>query len=109
MVGAAKPIALPASERVTAVAYLPAKPAWDANLGPVVAVAYRFERSQGVRLTLYDALTAKPLYQLGGPTLPLKSLAFSGARPISYMWRTESHAARSRGKRAATSVASSAT
>ena len=80
--GAEKTVALPDGERATAAALLPGKPAWDATLGPVVAVAHVHDRSQTVLVTLYDAATAKPLFRLGGPTLPVRALAFSGTRPL---------------------------
>ena len=80
--GAEKTIALPDGERATAAALLPGKPVWDATLGPVVAVAHVHDRSQTVLVTLYDAATAKPLFRLGGPTLPVRALAFSGTRPL---------------------------
>ncbi len=82
--GVEKVIELPAGELVTAAALLPGKPAWDATRGPVVAVAHIHDRSQAVLVTLYDVSLAKPLplYHLGGPTLPVRSLAFSGTRPL---------------------------
>ncbi len=80
--GVEKIIGLPEGEIATAAALLPAKPAWDADLGVLVAVAHVHERSRTVQLTLYDALTGKPLYKLGGPTLPVQSLAFSGSRAL---------------------------
>ena len=80
--GKKKPIPLPAGHRATAAAFLPGKPAWDATLGPLVAVAHVHEVSQTVLVTLFDADTAKPLFKLGGPTLPVRSLAFSGSRAL---------------------------
>ena len=80
--GAEKAIALSAGERITAAVFLPGKPAWDPALGPVVAVAHVHDRSQSVLVTLFDATTLKPLIQFGGPTLPVRALAFSGARAL---------------------------
>jgi WD40 repeat protein len=80
--GAERTVSLPAGERVTAAALLPGKPAWDAALGPVLAVARLNERSRSVLVTLYDPTTGKRLIELGGPALPVRSLAFCGSRPL---------------------------
>ncbi len=80
--GAEKVVPLPAGARATAAALLPAKPAWDADLGPVLAVAQLEDDSQTVQIALYDPLTAKPLFRFGGPTLPLRALAFSSSRAL---------------------------
>ena len=80
--GVEQTIALPDGERATAAALLPGKPGWDATLGPLVAVAHVEERSKTVLVTLYDPATGKPLFRLGGPTLPVGALAFSGSRPL---------------------------
>ncbi|MFM8274427.1 MAG: WD40 repeat domain-containing protein, partial [Gemmata sp.] len=79
--GAEKTVALPEGDRVTAAALLPGKPVWDATLGPVLAVAH-VDRGKTARVTLYDATTAKPVYKLGGPTLPVTALTFSKARAL---------------------------
>ena len=80
--GAEKAIQLPAGERITAVAMLPAKPAWAPELGPILAVAHVHDFSQTVLVSLYDSVSGKALFRLGGPTLPVRSLAFSASRAL---------------------------
>src|SRR5579883_802839 len=75
-------VSLPAGEKATAAAFLPGKPAWDATLGPVLAIAQFNDRSQAVLVKLYDPTTGKLLLNLDGPTLPVRSLAFSGTRAL---------------------------
>jgi WD40 repeat protein len=79
--GVQKTIALPEGETATAAALLPAKPAWDAALGALVAVASVHERSQTTQLGLYTP-EGKLLIRLGGPALPVRSLAFSKSRAL---------------------------
>jgi len=66
----------------TAVALLPAAPAWDKALGPVVAVAHYHRTALVSLVTLFDATDGRRLLQLGGPTLRVDGLAFSGSRPL---------------------------
>lgn len=73
---------LPPGETVTAAALLPSDVAWDKNLGPVLAVAHVDTRDRSVRVTLFDPVTKRALMRLAGPTLPVRSLAFSGSRPL---------------------------
>ena len=82
--GQTKIVTLPAGHYATAAAVLPGKPAWDVTLGPIAAVAHVHDYSQTVLVTLYDLAPEKPkpLYQFGGPTLPVRSLAFSGSRAL---------------------------
>jgi WD40 repeat protein len=82
--GVKKAVSVPPDEQVTAAVFLPGKPAWDAKLGPVVAVARFREHSQTVLVTIYDVSGDKPqpILHLDGPTLPIRSLAFSGSRPL---------------------------
>ncbi|HYH69164.1 MAG TPA: hypothetical protein VD866_31005, partial [Urbifossiella sp.] len=70
------------NEVPTAVVLLPAGPAWDKALGPVVAVAHYHRTALVSLITLFDATDGRRLLQLGGPTLPVDGLAFSGSRPL---------------------------
>jgi hypothetical protein len=79
--GQKKTVTLPAGARPTAAALLPAKPAWDPALGPLLAVAQIEDANQSVRVSLYD-LDSKLVLQLGGPTLPVRTLAFSDTRAL---------------------------
>ncbi len=80
--GRAVKLALRPDEVPTALALLPAAPAWDKALGPVVAVAH-FHRTAAVSLvTLFDATDGRRLLHLGGPALRVDGLAFSGSRPL---------------------------
>jgi WD40 repeat protein len=80
--GADKVVALPDGARPTAAAFLPAKPAWDADRGPLLAVAVFYDRAQSARVALYDPTDGKELFQFGGPALPVRALAFSGTRAL---------------------------
>ncbi len=66
----------------TAAALLPAAPAWDKTLGPVLAVAHYHKTALVSLVTLFDATDGRRLLQLGGPTLRVNGLAFSGSRPL---------------------------
>jgi hypothetical protein len=77
--GGERTVELPAGERATAAAFRPAR---AGGPGPLLAVARVLERSQSVLVTLYDPITGKALIRLGGPTLPVRSLAFSGTRDL---------------------------
>lgn len=80
--GQVKTFELREDEVPTAAALLPAAPAWDKTLGPVVAVAH-YHRTAFVSLvTLFDATTRRRLLQLSGPALRVNGLAFSGSRPL---------------------------
>jgi len=69
------------NEIPTAAAYLPAAPAWDKALGPVVAIAHYHRTAAAALVTLFDA-DGRRLLQLGGPALRIDGLAFSGSRPL---------------------------
>ncbi|MCI0704811.1 MAG: hypothetical protein L0241_27450, partial [Planctomycetia bacterium] len=75
-------ISLGEGERPTSAALLPAKPAWNPKGEPVIVIASLHVASQTVYVTLFDARTDQPFLELGGPTLPVRSLAFSGTRPL---------------------------
>ena len=47
-----------------------------------MAVAHTHDESALTLVTLFDAATGKRLLQLGGPALPVRSLAFSSSRPL---------------------------
>jgi hypothetical protein len=79
--GVERTVALPAGERATAAAFHPGR-AGGALPGPVLAVARVLERTQSVLVTLYDPVTGNARIRLGGPTLPVRSLAFSGTRAL---------------------------
>jgi hypothetical protein len=78
---AVQDVTLPQGERWTAAAVHPGKPAWNPALGPVAAVAHTNDRFARTLITLFDA-KGRQLLQLGGPALPVKSLAFSGTRAL---------------------------
>lgn len=80
--GRAVKLALRPDEIPTAVALLPAAPAWDKALGPVVAVAHHHRTAAVALVTLFDATDGRKLMHLGGPTLRVEWLAFSGSRPL---------------------------
>ena len=69
-------------ERPTAVALLPAAPAWDKQLKAVLAVAHHDPRAAVALVTLFDATDGRRLMQLNGPALRVEGLAFSGSRPL---------------------------
>ena len=70
------------NEKPTAVAYLPAGPAWDKQFGAVLAVAHHDAKAAVTLITLFDAADGRRLLQLGGPTLRIDGLAFCGSRPL---------------------------
>lgn len=69
-------------EKPTAVAFLPAAPAWDKQLKAVLAVAHYDEKAAVSLVTLFDATDGRRLMQLSGPALRVDGLAFSGSRPL---------------------------
>ncbi len=79
--GVGRIITLPDGERPTAAAVHPGKPAWEPALGQITAIAHTNDRVARSLITLYDA-NGKPLLQLGGPALPVRSLTFSGTRAL---------------------------
>lgn len=69
-------------ERPTAVAYIPAGPAWNKALPALVAVAHTNPDDRVTLVTLFDAKSGKPLRQLAGPEQPVRWLAVAGSRPL---------------------------
>ncbi len=78
---AGRQVALSDGERPTTAAVLPGKPVWEPTLGPLVAVAHTNDRYARTLITLHDA-NGKSVLQLGGPSQPVRSLAFSATRPL---------------------------
>lgn len=76
-----KDITLRAGFLSTAVAYLPAKPAWNPDLGAHVAVAMTHPVNKQTIITLFDA-DGKRVLDLEGPALRVEGLAFSSSRAL---------------------------
>ncbi len=80
--GVGRVISLADGERPTVAAFHPGKPTWEPALGPIVAVAHTDDKTSLTLITIFDAANGKRLLQLGGPTLSVRSLAFSGTRSL---------------------------
>jgi WD40 repeat protein len=77
-----KEITLKDDFQATVVALLPAKPAWNPDLGALVAVAQTNIRNRQTKVILYEAASGKRILDLDGPALKVADLSFSSSQPL---------------------------
>ena len=75
-------LSLRGNEQPTAALVIPEKPRWNPRLGPIVMVAHNDPVNAVIGITVFDAVTGRPLRQLIGPELPIRALACSASRPL---------------------------